>query len=68
MARDRLNPCIYYVCANADCQKGFKNVTMAKCQNCAKYQGRKSTHRPESIKSKRRKDKDRHDNWKKEEY
>ena len=65
MAKDRLNPCIYYVCKGETCEKGFKNVTLDKCKNCPKYRGRKSGKKPESIKSKRQKDKDRHDNWRK---
>lgn len=62
--KDRNNPCIHYVCANETCKKGFKNVTMDKCKNCSKYRPRKNSHRPESIRSKRTKDKDRHDSWK----
>ena len=62
--KDRTRPCIYYVCAGADCQKGIKDVTLAKCKNCPKYRPRKQSKRPESIKSRRQKDKDRHDNWK----
>ena len=62
--KDRLNPCIYYVCANADCKKGFKDVTLAKCKNCTKQKGRKNNHKQEPINYKRQKDKDRHDNWK----
>lgn len=61
--KDRLNPCIHYVCAGADCKKGLKAVTMAKCKNCDKYRARKTNHKPESLKSRRQKDKDRHDNW-----
>lgn len=62
--KDRLVPCVSYVCAGETCKKGFKNVTMAKCKNCSKYKPRKVTKKHESIKSKRQKDKDRHDNWK----
>ena len=62
--KDRLNPCIYYICANADCKKGFKEVTMDKCKNCKKYCPRKSSKKKEPIKLKRQRDKDRHDNWK----
>lgn len=61
--KDRLQPCIYYICKDADCKKGFKNVTLDKCKNCSKYTPRKLSKRPESIKQKRQKDKDRHDNW-----
>lgn len=59
--KDRNQPCIYYICANADCRKGFKNVNLDKCKNCEKYYPRKSKHKEESIKIKRQKDKDRHD-------
>lgn len=62
--KDIINPCIYYVCAGADCKKGFRKVMMDKCRNCEKYRPRKSGKKPESIKEKRRKDADRHDNWK----
>lgn len=61
--KDRINPCIYYVCCGEDCKKNFKNVTMTKCKNCSKYRPRKNHHKMESIKSKRRKDIDRHDKW-----
>lgn len=60
--KDRLNPCVYYVCKGETCKKGIKNVDLAKCKNCHKYRGRKGV-KQESIKSKRQKDKDRHDNW-----
>lgn len=60
--KDRIAPCIYYVCAGADCKKNKKNVTLKKCKNCPKYRPRKSM-KVESIKIKRQKDKDRHDNW-----
>lgn len=62
--KERTTPCIYYTCAHADCQKSVKDVTIQKCQHCTKYRPRKTTKKPESIKSKRFKDKDRHDNWK----
>lgn len=62
--KDRNIPCIYYTCAHGECQKGFKDVTTAKCKNCGKYKPRKVTKRPETIRHKRQKDKDRHDNWK----
>lgn len=45
-------------------KKRFKNVTLAKCKNCNKYRPRKSGKKQESIKAKRQKDRDRHDNWK----
>ena len=64
MARDRMAVCQYYVNCGADCQKGVKNVDLAKCKNCPKYRPRKSNKKVESVKSKRQKDKDRHDNWK----
>lgn len=64
--KDRLTPCIHYVCCGETCKKGIKNVDMNKCKNCNKYRPRKTTKKQESIQSKRRKDKDRHDNWKKD--
>ncbi len=63
MAKDRPVPCIYYVCAHADCQKGFHDVTTKRCKNCDKYRPRKTSRRPEPISHKRQKDRDRHDNW-----
>ena len=62
--KDRTQPCIYYVCKDADCKKGLVKVDLKKCKNCPKYKPRKVTKRPESVKNKRQKDKDRHDNWK----
>ena len=35
-------------------------------KNCVKYKPRKLNKRPENIKIKKRKDRDRHDNWKKD--
>lgn len=61
--RDRPNPCIYYICAHAECRKHVKDVTLDKCKNCTKYRGRKNSRRPEPVSVKRRKDKDRHDDW-----
>ena len=61
MAKDRLNPCIYYVCKGETCKKGFKDVTLAKCKTCEKYRPRKSGQKQESVKQKRQKDRDRHD-------
>ena len=62
--KDRTQPCIYYVCKDADCKKGLVKVDLKKCKNCPKYKPRKLTKKPESVKNKRQKDKDRHDNWK----
>lgn len=59
--KDRLSPCIYYTCCGGDCKKGFRQVTLQKCKNCLKYRPRKSNHKPETVASKRRKDRDRHD-------
>lgn len=64
MARDRKTPCIHYVCAHENCKRHFKDVTMDKCATCQKYHPRKVSKKPESVKSRREKDKDRHDNWK----
>lgn len=63
MAKDRLNPCVFYVCAHEACEKGFVDVTMAKCKNCQKYRARKNKRKQESIRAKRQKDKDRHECW-----
>ena len=63
--KDRLMPCIYYVYKDAECKKGFVKVDMKKCKNCPKYHPRKSSQKMESVRDKRQKDKDRHDNWKK---
>ncbi len=62
--KDRVSPCIYYVCKGADCKKGFVKVDLKRCKNCPKYQPRKSAEKRESVREKRQKDKDRHDNWK----
>ena len=61
--KDRLNPCIHYVCKGETCKKGFKDVTLAKCKTCEKYRPRKLGQKQESVKQKRQKDRDRHDNW-----
>lgn len=53
MAKDRLNPCIHYVCKGETCKKGFKDVTLAKCKTCEKYRPRKSGQKQESVKQKR---------------
>ena len=62
--KDRSIPCIYYVCMGAECKKGYVKVDMKKCKNCPNYRPRKVTEKKESIRAKRQKDKDRHDNWK----
>lgn len=62
--KDRTVPCVSYVCAHADCLRGYKDVTVKRCKNCPKYRPRKTTKRPETVKSKREKDRNRHDNWK----
>ena len=42
--KERINPCTYYVCANATCEKGIHNVTHGyTCQHCKKYRARKGT-------------------------
>ena len=64
--KDRLEPCIYYICKGEKCKKGYVKVDLKKCKNCPKYQPRKSSQKRESVREKRQKDKDRHDNWKKE--
>lgn len=59
--KDRIQPCIYYICKGSECSKGFKNVDLKKCKNCSKYKPRPNPKKQESIRSKRQKDKDRHD-------
>ncbi|MBP5607392.1 MAG: hypothetical protein J6X66_03880 [Lachnospiraceae bacterium] len=59
--KDRINPCIHYVCKGEDCKKGFAKVDMKKCKNCPKYEPRKSAKKTESVKVRRQKDRDRHD-------
>ena len=61
--KDRIIPCIHYVCKDADCKKGFAKVTMKKCKNCPKYQARKETRRGEPLKIRKQKDRDRHEDW-----
>lgn len=65
--KDRTNPCIYYICAHEPCQKGYKDVTMAKCKNCAKYRGRKNPNKPLPARIKREQSKQKADrrnlNW-----
>lgn len=56
MAKDRLTPCEYYVCAHEACKKGRVDVTMDKCRTCAKYRPRKQGNEHfETVKSKRNK-------------
>ena len=62
--KDRINPCIHYVAKGFTCNKGFVNVDISKCKNCPKYQPHKCNKKKESIKKKKQKDIDRHDNWK----
>ena len=62
--KDKIQPCIHYVCCGETCKKGFKDVTLSKCKNCKKYCPRKSKKKMEGIRAKRQKDRDRHDNWK----
>lgn len=64
--KDRMIPCIHYVCKDADCKKGFVKVDLKKCKNCSKYEPRKTARREETVKAKRQKDRDRYDNWRKE--
>lgn len=59
--KDRTEPCVYYVCKDADCKMGFVKVDLKKCKICPKYQPRKTSKRTESVRTKRQKDKDRHD-------
>ena len=62
MERERTAPCIYYVCAHADCEIGIKDVTTKKCKNCKSYRQRKM-RREEPISHKRQRDAAKHDDW-----
>lgn len=54
--KDRTRPCVYYVCADHDCMKSVKDVTMRKCQSCQKYQPRKvGNPKTETITAKKEK-------------
>lgn len=59
--KDRINPCIYYVCAHETCQKSRKDVTMNKCKNCSKYRGRKNPKKPLPARLKREQSKQKAD-------
>ena len=59
--KDRNAVCIHYVAKGFPCAKGFVSVDLAKCKNCSKYKPRKINKKNESIRAKRQKDKDRHD-------
>lgn len=61
--KDRVNPCVHYVCKGEDCKKGFVKVDLKKCKNCPKYEPRKCSKKAESVKVRRQKDKDRHDRY-----
>ena len=39
MARDRIEPCVYYICAG-ECQKGREANHKGYCQKCGKYKPR----------------------------
>ena len=64
--KDRTVPCIYYTYAHGTCEKGIVDVTCKRCKNCQKYRPRKTGRKQTPIHIRRQKDKDRHDNWKKE--
>ena len=64
--KDRTNPCVHYTFCGGTCQKGIKDVSMTKCSHCEKYRPRKSNAPKENMRTKRQKDRDRHDQWKKE--
>ena len=57
MAKDRLIPCEYYICAHETCKKNRTDVTMEKCKTCAKYRPRKQGNkRYEPVSSKKNKE------------
>ena len=41
MAKDRLAPCIYYIC-KGECKKGRNAEQNKTCKNCNKYKPRKN--------------------------
>lgn len=43
MAKDRLTPCLYYICAG-ECQKGREAKHSGYCQHCDKYRPRAKMH------------------------
>lgn len=57
--KDKQAPCIYYTNAHGTCDKGYIDVTLDKCSHCKKYRGRKMNVRPESIKLKRFKEREK---------
>ena len=59
--KDRISPCIHYICANSDCKKGVRNVTHSDtCQHCSKYRPRKTGNAvKENVVSKKRKNADK---------
>lgn len=40
MAKDRIQPCVSYVCEGAVCKKGRKAEHSGYCQKCSKYEPR----------------------------
>ena len=55
--KDRLAPCVYYVC-KGECKKGRKAEQNGICQNCSKYRPRKGFKNVGKIK--RQKEKERY--------
>lgn len=51
MAKDRIEPCIYYICAG-ECQKGREADHNGYCQKCKKYVPRVRTKHPNIKKQK----------------
>ena len=43
MAKDRLTPCLYYVC-KGECKKGRDAEHVGYCQHCDKYKPRAKEH------------------------
>ena len=51
MAKDRLTPCLYYVC-KGECKKGRNAEHVGYCQHCDKYKPRAKEHHVNQKKQK----------------
>ena len=51
MAKDRIEPCVYYVCAG-ECAKGREADYNGYCQKCSKYVPRARVKHPNQKKQK----------------
>ena len=51
MAKDRIEPCVYYICAG-ECEKGREADHSGYCQTCGKYVPRVRIKHPNQKKQK----------------